>query len=952
MSRLSHNNHRAQQDFQQESGSPGASGEDHGNNDQALQDSQQESGSPGASGEDHGENAGNDRAQQDSQQESGSPGAAGEDHGVCAYLEAYAGLTLADLCEVLGLHPGAIQCGRYYAGDIARYALPWLLPAAWLQPGSFPLMLYTAFYTVIFVRLAVHVTGRCQVEAWALAVIRLIYEEAKGPFVITIPSQVLALAWRPASVVILRMRHSWSSVRLYATAGARWLEPPAVTALATMHMVLSQATGMGRAYLAPLVVAYTERRRKRQQHQQQRQRRRRTCKAPQLDDGLLSPRSGRASGRATPAREASSHPARFMEASKKMQDSKVAWQRSTSKHAQQLEDLPSPAAAAAPTISTAAMPETPASREVGRTRASNAALPSANQAAAPASVKGQKRYSRHSVDPAHDHRSSSGGSSAHGSPPAGHLPSIASSAVSITHPAGVLPVAATFTASKPPGEHPIVVQGQSKQWQQPRQRQLPSQLEGAGTPEQVVRQRKRQASVDSEAEGSRSTQAAPEPAAASAGVASSVGTPADLPDPMSFPQLNSGLKQIGKNINREAPVDRAAASSRTTQTAPKPRSASASPGVASLAGAPVHLSHPKASEVDSAWTPFTSLSPAWVPTPDQKPQAPSANIQPAGSSEGDECVYCTERPPAALCIPCGHLAFCEPCAQLLYRRGRTACELCRVELEGWVGGNNDQAQQDSQQESGSPGASGEDHGIRPRLEAAAGLTVAGICEQLGMQPALLGYILRSYRAAVFPFLRQSLLSSVFLLAAAVLGLLDDLPSPAAAGAQSVSIAMEPETSASQQAKRTQEFYAALPPAINTPAPDGQSRQRRHSRRSAGPPRDPSSSSGGGRTPNSPNVVRPPMEDSARDPSLPLPRAWVPTPDQRSQAASVGIQPAVCIPCGHLAFCEPCAQLLYRRGRTACELCRMELEGWWGPTMGELAVGPAAASTPASAPSTV
>ena len=42
------------------------------------------------------------------------------------------------------------------------------------------------------------------------------------------------------------------------------------------------------------------------------------------------------------------------------------------------------------------------------------------------------------------------------------------------------------------------------------------------------------------------------------------------------------------------------------------------------------------------------------------------------------------------------------------------------------------------------------------------------------------------------------------------------------------------------------------------------------------------------------------------------------------------------------FCEPCAQLLYQRGRTACELCRVELEGWWGPTMGQLAVGAAPA----------
>ncbi|GAB4819439.1 hypothetical protein N2152v2_006485 [Parachlorella kessleri] len=52
---LGGNNDQAQQDSQQESGSPGASGEDHGNNDQAQQDSQQESGSPGAPREDHGE---------------------------------------------------------------------------------------------------------------------------------------------------------------------------------------------------------------------------------------------------------------------------------------------------------------------------------------------------------------------------------------------------------------------------------------------------------------------------------------------------------------------------------------------------------------------------------------------------------------------------------------------------------------------------------------------------------------------------------------------------------------------------------------------------------------------------------------------------------------------------------------------------------------------------------
>jgi hypothetical protein len=50
-------------------------------------------------------------------------------------------------------------------------------------------------------------------------------------------------------------------------------------------------------------------------------------------------------------------------------------------------------------------------------------------------------------------------------------------------------------------------------------------------------------------------------------------------------------------------------------------------------------------------------------------------------------------------------------------------------------------------------------------------------------------------------------------------------------------------------------------------------------------------------------------------------------------------PAVCIPCGHVAVCERCAKDCYARHHVECPLCRHELLGWFGPTMGELMLPP-------------
>lgn len=49
--------------------------------------------------------------------------------------------------------------------------------------------------------------------------------------------------------------------------------------------------------------------------------------------------------------------------------------------------------------------------------------------------------------------------------------------------------------------------------------------------------------------------------------------------------------------------------------------------------------------------------------------------------------------------------------------------------------------------------------------------------------------------------------------------------------------------------------------------------------------------------------------------------------------------AVCIPCGHVIMCDACAQHCFKSKHVECPLCRQKLEGWFGPTIGQLTLPP-------------
>ena len=54
----------------------------------------------------------------------------------------------------------------------------------------------------------------------------------------------------------------------------------------------------------------------------------------------------------------------------------------------------------------------------------------------------------------------------------------------------------------------------------------------------------------------------------------------------------------------------------------------------------------------------------------------SAPAPPAGASNGNECVVCTDNPASFVIVPCGHVCLCEGCRDALLARGGD-CPICR-----------------------------------------------------------------------------------------------------------------------------------------------------------------------------------------------------------------------------------------------------------------------------------